>query len=50
MARLESVKRDREFAGARAQLTQEPKRAITDVEIARLEALCHHYALEVDED
>jgi integrase len=50
MARLESVKLDQEFASARAQLTQEPKRTITDAEIARLEAIYYHQALEGDEE
>lgn len=47
-ARIESVKIDQEFARVRAQLTQEPKRTITDMEIARLEALYYHQALESD--
>lgn len=44
-ARIESVRLDQEFASARTQLTQEPKRTIADAEIARLEALYYHQAL-----
>jgi integrase len=47
-ARIESVKLDQEFARVKAELLAEPKRTISDTEIARLEAIYYHQALEID--